>query len=95
MSSLDLSQIHPVTDFVRNYRAFLRRMKETGRPEVLTVNGVPECVIVDPVQYQAMLAAYEEARFVAAVNEGIAMMNRGEGAPAAEAFERVRQKLDL
>lgn len=94
-SSLDLNQIHPVTDFVRNYKAYLTRIKETGRPEVLTVNGVPECVIVDAASFQAMQDALEQARFVQAVNEGIASMQAGTGKPAHQAFQDIRAELDL
>lgn len=92
---IELNQIHPVTDFVRNYKTYLTRLKETGRPEVLTVNGVPECVLVDPESYQAMLVAFEQARFTRAVNEGIASMNDGTGKPTTQAFNDIRAKLDL
>lgn len=86
---LDLSQIHPVTDFVRNYKAYLTRIKETGRPEVLTVNGVPECVLVDAKSFQEMHDALEQARFIRAVNEGIASLNTGTGKPASQAFKDI------
>jgi len=92
---LNLDQIHPVSDFIRNYRAYLTRINETRRPEVLTVNGVPECVLVDAKSFQEMQAAYEEVRFVRAVNEGIASMKAGQGKPAAQAFQEIRSDLDL
>jgi PHD/YefM family antitoxin component YafN of YafNO toxin-antitoxin module len=92
---IELSQIHPVTDFVRNYKSYLTRLKETGRPEVLTVNGVPECVLVDTASFQEMQNALEQARFVRAVNEGIASMNAGAGEPASQAFRDIRKELEL
>jgi len=91
----DLNQIHPVSDFVRNYKAYLARIKETGRPEVLTVNGVPECVLVDAKSFQEMQEVWERARFVQAVNEGIESMAAGRGKPVAEAFDEIRKELDL
>ena len=94
-ASLDLSQIHPVSDFVRNYKMYLSRIKETRRPEVLTVNGVAECVLVDAETYQEMQEAWEEARFLRAVHEGIASMNAGTGKPSHEAFGEIRAKLGL
>jgi hypothetical protein len=42
-----------------------------------------------------MQAAYEEVRFVRAVNEGIASMQAGQGKPAAQAFQEIRSDLDL
>ncbi len=88
-ANVDLAQIHPVSDFVRNYKAYLSRIKETGRPEVLTVNGVAECVLVDAKTYQEMKDAWEEARFIKAVNEGIRSMNAGTGKPNPEAFQEI------
>ena len=92
---IKLDRIHPVTDFVRNYKSYLTRLKETGQPEVLTVNGVPECVIVDAAAFQEMQDALEAARFVEAVNEGIASMKAGRSVPAAQALKEIREELDL
>lgn len=92
---IKLSQVHPVTDFVRNYKSYLDRIKQTKSPEVLTINGKPECVIMDPEMYQRMSDAFEEAQFVKAVNEGIVSMNQGKGKPTAEAFREIRSKVDL
>ena len=94
-TTIDLSRIHPVTDFVRNYKSFLTRIKETGRPEVLTVNGIPECVLVDAKTFQEMTEAWEEARFLKAVNEGIECMNRGTSKTTAQAFHEIRTKLEI
>jgi PHD/YefM family antitoxin component YafN of YafNO toxin-antitoxin module len=94
-ADLNLAHIHPVSDFVRNYKSYLCRIKETGRPEVLTVNGVAECVLVDTKSYQEMKDAWEEARFIKAVNEGINSMNAATGKPNQEAFREIRATLDL
>ena len=90
---IKIAQIHPVSDFVRNYKTYLDRIKLTKNSEVLTVNGKPECVLVDAEIYQLMSDAYEEARFVKAVNEGIESMNRGEGKPVEQAFSDLDKKL--
>jgi PHD/YefM family antitoxin component YafN of YafNO toxin-antitoxin module len=91
--TLDLAQIYPVTEFVRNYKAHLSRLRETGRPEVLTVNGVAECVLVDTKTYQEMNDAWERERFVQAVNEGIEQMNSGTGKSSRESFQEIRAVL--
>jgi PHD/YefM family antitoxin component YafN of YafNO toxin-antitoxin module len=82
-------------DFVRNYKSYLARIRETGRPEVLTVNGVAECVLVDAKSFQEMQEAWEQARFLKAVNEGIESMNAGTGKPNAQAFQDIRATLGL
>ena len=42
---LDTRQIHSLTDFLRNHKAHVARLKETKAPEILTVNGRAEVVI--------------------------------------------------
>lgn len=92
---VDLDRIHPVTDFVRNYKSYLTRLKQTRRPEVLTVNGVAECVLVDAKTFQEMQESAEVARFVRAVNEGIESMASGESVASEEAFKEMRSRLGL
>jgi PHD/YefM family antitoxin component YafN of YafNO toxin-antitoxin module len=52
---LDTCGIHSLTDFLRNHKAHVARLKETHAPEVLTVNGKAEVVVQDATSYQAML----------------------------------------
>ena len=47
--------IHALTDFKRQTPDFLARLKVSGRPIVLTVNGRPELVVQDVASYQALL----------------------------------------
>lgn len=92
---IDLNQIHPVTDFVRNYKSLLSRIKETGHPEVLTINGKPEYVILDAKSYQAVANELEQRRFIHAINEGIESMKAGRGEPAEVALMRIRSDIGL
>ena len=40
--------IYPVSDFNRKSAEHIKRLQETGRPEVLTVNGKAAVVMLDP-----------------------------------------------
>ena len=52
---MNLSQdIQSLTDFKRNTPEFLRRLKETGHPVVLTINGKAELVVQDAASYQKL-----------------------------------------
>lgn len=55
-----ITDIHPLTDFQRQTRAHIERLRATGRPEVLTVNGRPELVIQDAAAYEKQMAALRE-----------------------------------
>jgi PHD/YefM family antitoxin component YafN of YafNO toxin-antitoxin module len=46
--------IHSFTTFKRNSSDLMKRMKETGRPLVLTINGKAEAVLLDPTVYQVV-----------------------------------------
>lgn len=53
---MDLREdIHPLSDFRRRTTAFIRKLKETGRPMVLTLNGRPEVVVLDAASYQLLV----------------------------------------
>lgn len=68
---IHLSNIHPLTDFKRNTARFRSRLKATGLPEVLTVEGLPELVVQDAGAYQRLLDLVDRADAVRAVREGL------------------------
>lgn len=49
-----MDSIRPVSDFSRKPAEHIKRLKKTGRPEVLTVNGKAEIVIQDAKSYEEM-----------------------------------------
>jgi len=52
--------IGSLTDFSRNTRAHLKRLRRTGRPELLTVNGKAEVVIQNASAYQRLIESLEQ-----------------------------------
>ena len=52
---INIQDIHSMTDFARNTRVFAKRLKKTGSPTVLTVNGRAEFVVQDAKAYQRLL----------------------------------------
>ena len=74
---LDTRQIHPLTDFLRNHKAHLARLKETKTPEILTVNGRAELIIQDAESYQDLLDRMHRLETLAAIREGMASAERG------------------
>ena len=89
---LDIRQIHPLTDFLRNHKAHVARLKETGTPEVLTVNGRAEVVVQDAASYQELMDRLQHMESVAAIREGIESAERGELKPAAQVFAEMKAK---
>lgn len=89
---LDARQIHPLTDFLRNHKAHVARLKETGTPEVLTVNGRAELVVQDVESYQVLLDRLRHMETLTAIREGIASAERGELKPAEQVFAEMQAK---
>lgn len=56
---IPLSNIHSLSDFQRNTSRHIKEMKESGLPEVLTVNGKAELVVQSAESYQALLDKIE------------------------------------
>ena len=52
--------IGSLTDFARHTRAHLNRLRRTGRPELLTVNGKAEVVIQNAAAYQRLIESLEK-----------------------------------
>ncbi|QZZ19399.1 type II toxin-antitoxin system Phd/YefM family antitoxin [Leptothermofonsia sichuanensis E412] len=90
-----LQGIRSLTEFQRNSRQFLQRLKETRNPLVLTVNGKAEVVVQNAEAYQSLLDRLERAEAIAAIRQGLAEFEGGEGRAAREALEELRVKHDI
>ena len=93
---VNLSQdIHPLTNFKRNTTDFMKRMKKTRRPVVLTVNGKAELVVQDAEGYQQILDRLERFETVEAIRLGIAAAEEGRVKPARRALAELQGKLGI
>ena len=54
--------IGSLTDFNRNTKAHLKRLRRTGRPELLTVNGKAEVVVQSASAYQRLIKSIEKLK---------------------------------
>jgi len=92
-TTLDLrTGIDSLTNFKRKTATFLGRLRKTGQPLVLTVNGKAEVVVQDAESYQRLLEVAEQFEAVNRISNGLKEKEQGLGRPAAEVLESVRQK---
>ena len=89
---IDLREVRSVTEFQRNIKEYVERLKETKTPLVLTVNGRAELVVQDAGSYQEMLDRLENAETMAALRRGLEQAKRGEGIPLEQAEKILREK---
>lgn len=75
---LDINHdIHSISDFKRKTPDFVKQLKKTGRPVVLTMNGRARVVVQDAESYQNMLDILERVKDIDAIREGLADVERG------------------
>lgn len=84
--------IHSLSDFQRKTREHIERLQETGRPELLTVNGKAALVVQDADAYQRLLELADRMDTLLAVREGLDSMQRGEGISLEELDKEMREK---
>ncbi len=91
---LDLTQdIQSLTTFRRRSADFLKQLRKSKRPVVLTVKGKAAAVVQDAEAYQRLLdiAAAADAR--EGIRQGLEQSRKGRGQPAREFFEEFDAKI--
>ncbi len=59
---IDLRDVRSVTEFQRNLKGYVGRLKAKKTPLVLTVNGRAELIVQDARSYQGLLDRLEACR---------------------------------
>jgi prevent-host-death family protein len=93
---LDLTQdIQSLTTFRRRSSDFLKQLKKSKRPVVLTVNGKAAAIVQDAAAYQRLLdiAAAADAR--EGIRQGLEDVRKGRTRPAREFFAEFEAKHGL
>jgi PHD/YefM family antitoxin component YafN of YafNO toxin-antitoxin module len=92
---LDINRdIDSLSNFKRNTPEFLRQLKETGHPVVLTINGKAELVVQDTASYQRLIELAGRAERMDALKASLEDMKAGRVAPAPEVLAEMRQILE-
>ncbi|SRR6266404_1976718 len=84
---LDLGSIHSLSDFQRNAKDHIRKLKRSGKPAVLTVNGQAEVVVQSAEAYQKLLDDRELLDSIRGISRGLEQARRGEGRSMREFLE--------
>ena len=74
---ISLKDIESLTAFKRNTSEYVKKIKESGNPLVLTVNGKAEIVVQDAESYQRMLEVLDRAETIEALREGLESVRQG------------------
>ncbi len=81
--------IQSMSVFKRDTAKFLKQMKKTGQPIVLTVNGKAAAVVHDPDGYQEYAREKQHLDTMAAIKRGLADADAGRVTEAEEFFKEI------
>ena len=90
---LDIKKdIQAMTTFRRNSPGqFMKHLKKTKRPLILTINGKAEAVVQDAEAYQRLLDIAAQADEAEGIRQGLEDMKKGRVRPAREVLEEFRR----
>jgi prevent-host-death family protein len=93
---LDITKdIQSLTTFRRKSGQFLKQIKKSKRPVVLTVNGKPEAVVQDAEAYQQLLDIAARADVYEALRQSTDDIAHGRTRPAREVFNELRRRYGI
>ena len=87
-----ITEIQSLTDFQRNAKSTIKKLRATGRPQVLTVNGKAELVVQDAQSYQRMLDLLDRAEAIEGIRRGLEQARSGKTRPLAAAIDEIRRR---
>lgn len=93
---LDITKdIQSLTTFRRRSGDFMRQLKKSKRPVVLTVKGKAAAIVQDAEAYQRLLDIAAGADSEEGIRQGLDDVIHGRTRPAQEAFDRIRQRYGI
>jgi prevent-host-death family protein len=93
---LDITEdIQSLTTFRRRSGDFMKQLKKSKRPVVLTVKGKAAAIVQDAEAYQRLLDIAASADAEEAIRQGLDDVARGRTRLASEVFDEIRRKHDI
>ncbi|MGB2923694.1 MAG: type II toxin-antitoxin system Phd/YefM family antitoxin [Limnothrix sp.] len=93
--TVDLRNIHPLSEFQRSAKSFLETLKETKSSIVLTVNGKAAVVVQDAESYQLMTERMELLESMLGIRKSLEEFDQGKGIALDDASQSLREKYDI
>jgi prevent-host-death family protein len=90
---ISLKDIESLTAFKRNTNEYVKKIKKSGNPLVLTVNGKAEIVVQDAKSYQRMIELVDRAETIEAVREGLESVRQGKTMSLDEFDKEMRKRI--
>src|SRR5450631_721548 len=89
------SDIQSLTTFRRRSGDFMKQLKKSKRPVVLTVKGKAEAIVQDAEAYQRLLDIAARADLYEAIRQSLDDAAQSRTRPAKEVFNRIRRRHEI
>ena len=90
---LDITEdIHSLTTFRRRSGDFMKQLKKSKRPVILTVKGKAAAIVQDAEAYQRLLDIAARADVLEGIRQGLEEAKRGKGRDVEEFFAEFEAK---
>ena len=95
-AKLDITKdIQSLTNFRRKSAQFLKQLKKSKRPVVLTINGKAEAIVQDAEAYQRLLDIAARADVYEAIRQGLDDIDHGRTRPARDVLDELRRRYGI
>ena len=81
------NDIVPIAEFKTSISKYLKSMKETGHPLIITQNGRPAGVLITPTEYDNLTY---KSLFIESVTRGVQNIESGEFYSTEELKEKIK-----
>jgi prevent-host-death family protein len=78
--------VNSLSDFKRQTSKFLDRLKRTGEPVILTINGKAELIVQDAASYQRLLESAEQVESLQFLRSSLEDVDAGRTRPIRKAI---------
>ena len=93
---LDITKdIQSLTTFRRRSGDFMKQLKKSKRPVVLTVKGKAAAIVQDAEAYQRLLDVAARADAEEGIRQGLDDVAHGRTRPARDVLDEIRRKHDI
>jgi prevent-host-death family protein len=93
---LDITKdIQSLTTFRRRSGDFMKQLKKSKRPVVLTVKGKAAAIVQDAEAYQRLLDIAASANAEEGIRQGLDDVAHARTRPAREVFDEIRRRHDI
>ena len=92
---LDTRNVHSLTDFLRNHKVHMARIKDSKAAEVLTVHGRPEAVLMGTATYEDIMDRLHHFEEIASIRADFARARKDNPPAETVSDEEMQRRRDV